>query len=531
MPESSSQSNRTANTVLAAAILATAFLRILSFFLYPLPDKSEALYAEVAREMFASGNWITPQLGLSPFWAKPPLSTWLTALSFKLFGLSELAARIPSFLIIVLIAACIFAWGRRQRDATYGLAAAMVFSTCLLSFISAGAVMTDAALALGTFMAMVGFWLCMDPGSRYARFWGYILFAGLGLGLLAKGPVALVVSGLPVAAWLTVRGKWREALTRLPIVGGLLLTAAVALPWYLAAEARTPGFLRYFFIGENFERFLVPGWKGDLYGSAHRQPYGYIWVLGLLATLPWSAVLVTWGAARLARWRRFHLRAFDGWTSYLALWALMPMLFFSFARNLLWTYPLPALPAFAFLLAGVFYPEAKEGEAGPMRRWPGVVSLAPSLILLVSLMFWNLGVLHVHMSQRSLVEAFEALNEGRGGKLVYYRTRPWSAEFYSGGTVRQVDRPADMEPFFENSAQDYFAVETYLVHRIPEDERNRMEAMGEYDDYLLFRERGGEKRVVQAEAGGAAPLAASPPKAVPVPPSREVASSMAAKGG
>ena len=270
---------------------AVALLRLLTLGLYPLTDTTEARYAEVARKMAELGNWVTPLYDYGvPFWAKPPLTTWLSAISIQLFGVNEFAARLPYFLLAVLIAWLLWAWVRRSSDRQAQLAVAIMSGT-LLYVIASAAVMTDLGLLLGTTLAMRGFWAAFEPreSSRPKEVW--LLFIGMGIGLLAKGPIAVVLSGLPIGLWMLVTGNIKTSWQRLPWVKGSLLTLAIAAPWYVMAEISTPGFWEYFFIGEHWNRFTVTGWAGDKYGTAHATQRGAIWLFALAALMPWTALL------------------------------------------------------------------------------------------------------------------------------------------------------------------------------------------------------------------------------------------------
>ena len=128
---------------------------------------------------------------------------------------------------------------------------------------------------------------------------------------------------------------------------------ALALPWYVMAEIRTPGFLQYFIVGEHFLRFVDPGWQGDLYGTAHKRPYGGIWLDWLLATMPWGLaglwLFLRPGQDAPLRTRLASL-ARDPLRAYLLLWGLAAPAFFTLSGNILWTYVLPSLPPLALAL-------------------------------------------------------------------------------------------------------------------------------------------------------------------------------------
>ncbi len=118
----------------------------------------------------------------------------------------------------------------------------------------------------------------------------YLMFLGLGLGLLAKGPLTLVLMGMPAFAWIVIHKEWNRMMM-LPWVTGIILMLGISVPWYVAAEIKTPGFMEYFFVGEHWSRYVISDWAGDLYGSAHAKPYGTIWIQLGLSLLPWAFFL------------------------------------------------------------------------------------------------------------------------------------------------------------------------------------------------------------------------------------------------
>lgn len=164
---------------------------------------------------------------------------------------------------------------------------------------------------------------------------------------MSKGPLALVLTGFPITLWTVWNREWKNVWNSLPWIKGALLMLALSLPWYLLAERQTPGFLHYFIVGEHFQRFTVKGWQGDLYGSGHASPLGTIWLYGLTMFLPWTLLLP------LLRMKKTsplsEKTTFPGENSFLWLWALSPLLFFTLARNILPAYVLPGIPAWCIL--------------------------------------------------------------------------------------------------------------------------------------------------------------------------------------
>lgn len=488
MPSSHFQAYRKG---LILTLIVSAFIRLASLGAYPLTDNTEARYAEVAREMLVSGNWTTPQLHGLRYWSKPPLSIWMAAGTMALFGINEFSARLSPFILSLIVVWLVYSMAVKQRGPDYALAATVVLTSSVLFFISSGAIMTDSALLLGTTLSMVAFWRAVTESGKLGTIWGYLFFVGLAIGLLAKGPVGVVLTFLPIGLWALWKIRWRVLWSRIPWISGLLLTGALALPWYIAAETRTPGFLYYFLVGEHWKRFIQPGWAGDLYGSAHTHPRGMIWLYWFIAALPWSAIFLGSWMSRSAKPRRilsfFHKA--DLWTSYLLLWAAAPMLFFTLAGNLLWTYVLPGLSAFGLLLAQspAFLPDT--GKAPARRRWPTLKSMAGlATPLIFALLIFTLSFAPVKNSQKYLVSRYLDLRPTPASKLIYMYDRPYSAEFYSSGKAIKLTDLAQIDTFTKDKVQDFFAVRAKQIGGFREKFNQKFLQHGTFDEFILFSE-------------------------------------------
>ncbi|MBI1215831.1 MAG: phospholipid carrier-dependent glycosyltransferase [Alphaproteobacteria bacterium] len=402
--------------------------RILSMAFFPLTDATEGRYGEVARLMLTSGDWISPQYAPGVwFWAKPPMSTWLAAASMKVFGVNEFAARFPSLLLSLVVLWLVWELARDYLSETGRWLAVLILSTMSLFYVVSGTVMTDETLLLTCTMVLVAFWRMVDGPSRKAGYW---MFFGLGLGLLAKGPVVWALTGISAAVWLCWAKKWREVFRAMPLVTGALLMLAVGVPWYIAAEMKTPGFLNYFLIGENFDRFTKPGWDGDRYGHAHKAPLGMIWVFVLAAALPWLPVSL--------------YRYFRGWrpqmtdmTRFLLCWFLIPNLFFTFAHNIILTYPLVSLPPLALLIAKSL--ESSAVTKGKIRRWAYAAGAVIPAIILLGLAALPFCVPHNLHTASFVSRDFRAMKDSRGQDLLYVGLRVYSIEYYNAGKVKRFD--------------------------------------------------------------------------------------------
>lgn len=427
-------------------------VRLATLGAYPLTDTTEARYAEMARKMIESGNWLTPMFDVGvPFWGKPPLSFWLSAIPMAQGGVSEFTARLGPLIAGLFVMALLWAWPQGSPSKTskiiannrLALCGSIVFLSTPLGFIASGAVMTDMAMAAGTTLSMVAFWRAWTAPAQ--RRWGWLFFVGQAVGLMAKGPVAVVLTGVALTLFVLTNLR-RDGLTRtvahawdcVPWLGGLLLTAVLVAPWYMLAEQATPGFLEYFIVGEHWSRFTQSGWKGDLYGVAHAQPKGRIWLFALLCTLPWALLALVWKLRKPPTSPLSLPGISDTERDYLLAWLLCSPLFFTMSGNILPAYVLPGLPAFSLLVAGLWQnlPDTKARTV-----------LAGVATLLTPLVFAGLVVL-----KPSLFSDYaEQISLRRvAGPVAYLYDRPASAVFYGQGRTVVLKDAAEIDQAINN---------------------------------------------------------------------------------
>ncbi len=432
---------------LFAPFLVLAVLLLLRFILlgtYPLMDTTEARYADVARWMYVTGDYITPRYPLGePFWGKPPLSFWFTAFSFKLFGLNELAARLPSLLLSAGTVFFTYLAASRVLKRAPAILSAIILSSCGVFFVLSGCVLTDTSLAFCTTLSMASIVMALTgDGGRADRLWGYAFFAGMGLSLLSKGPVGLILILFPVFIWALWRGRLGTLWRSLPWVGGILLMLLISAPWYIAAEVKTPGFLDYYFIGEHFKRFIEPGWSGDLYGNAHLSPKGIIWLYYLMALLPWVFVLAACLLKILKKGGLVKECLGGIWGPYLLCWTLAPIIFFTMAGNVLPTYVMPGLPAFAILSGEAISRASALRENSPPSRFlkPSALylyaSLVPLLFIIVS--FTVLPQMGERKSQKRVGEYIKMHKSSEKDRIFYVDKLSFSADFYNNGRAEKL---------------------------------------------------------------------------------------------
>ncbi len=441
-------------------------------------DPTESRYAEIARQMFAAGDWVTPWIAPGePFWGKPPFSFWMSAASFELLGVSDFAARLPHWIGGIVVAWITWQWValRSRREAALAVA---LLAGSLLFFVSAGAVMTDMALAIGLVAVMRGYWLALHGPPAHRGREQVLLFAGFAIGLLAKGPVALMAA-MPILVHACRSRQPGRVLRDIRWIAGGLAVAAIVVPWYLAAEARTPGFLEYFIVGEHWHRFVDSGWQGDLYGHAHAFPRGTIWMFAVIAFLPWSIVLpiIAWKRRRSGPAVAPADEALNG---YLWSWAIVPCAVFTLSGNVLWTYVLPAIPALA-MLAAMFLARSPSGRV-PERTVAAGVGFT-GLVTVAVVAAFNLGGWDDHRSMKALVAEYRSVTHGE--PLVFFRQVPYSASFYSGGVAELAREPADLEAALARGPA-FVVVRSRHRSRLPDSLAAGMRLVRELDEYALY---------------------------------------------
>ncbi len=474
------------NKFVLGALITLFLVRVLAMFAVPFVHTTEARYAEIARKMAETNDWITPWFDYGvPFWGKPPLHTWLSAAGIKLFGANEFGPRVFIFATTLLLLWIFYRWARGIIGPSASLVSVTILASAGLFFGAAAFVMTDMVMVFGTTLCMMAFWNATHFDKNQTR-WGLLIFVAMGIGMLAKGPVAVVIAGIPMFLWLLIGWRWR-LLARLPWISGIAIFLAITLPWYIAAELKTPGFLQYFIIGEHYERFMVSGWDGDKYGVGHPEAKGRIWLHWPTTFLPWSIMALGLLARMKTVGAAFKSDA-AGWRIYILLWALSPLLLFTFSANILEAYVLPSLPASALLLVVLW----NDGFHHQLGKWAKAgFAVGISLIIGLFFVFSMIALVDIEKlnlrSHKGLVQA--ARSAAPDAQLVYYGKRHFSGEYYTAGKVIYVKTNAEVSALADNNRRDALAVNQHspIVSNgtIPD----TFKKIGLYGRYFLYIEQ------------------------------------------
>ena len=332
--------------LLALAVTAFYGFRLGS---YPLDNPDDGRNAEIAREMGASGDWVTPRLDGVNYFEKPPLVYWAVAGSLALFGPNEWSARAVPVLFALAGVLATYAAARQIYGRAAGLSAALVLGTSLLYFALGRFLILDMAVSVLMGITLFCFLLGVreppppagaNPWAARRRWLFYGLYASSALATLTKGLMGFLVTGAVMFVWLLVFNQWKR-LRPFYLPTGALLFLVIAAPWHVLVAMRNPTWFHRYIIFEHFERFAT--------NAAHRPgPWWYFIPIVLLGIFPWTGFLCS-GVRHAIRggWAERGKNA-DSW--FFVVWAGFIFLFLSASHSKLPPYILPVFPALAVLI-------------------------------------------------------------------------------------------------------------------------------------------------------------------------------------
>ena len=432
------------------AIFVVIFLYFFGLTI-PLLGPDESRYAQVAREMWQNGDWVTPTLGGAHWFEKPALLYWLEMTAYSIFGVNEFAARFGSAIFGIGTVACLVLLGNRYEASQgrprlgrsaevgrFGLWLGLIAATSLGIIVFARGASFDIIVTFPLTASLVGYFVydqCSSASARtkYAGLVAFYLF--IGVALIAKGLIGIVFPFATVGGYLLLSRRWPSLSFLVSIVWGTMLAAAIAAVWYLPMyQLHGWEFIDEFIIKHHFQRFTSNKYQ-------HPQPFiFFFWVLPLMV-LPWMPAFLAavWTFTRNAfRAERAEPGSPTNSTSFLSdplltfslVWLMVPLAFFSFSGSKLPGYILPAVPP-AILITAVFLYQRLDAA-----KWKNAVIAGAFGTVIVSVILIQFVVPRFAEldSTRSLFQT--ASDRGYAAtKVVNLHTTSHNAEFYADGRL------------------------------------------------------------------------------------------------
>jgi len=351
----SSPALRLGSLIAICGMLFFAFLGVRDIW-----DVDEGMHAAIAQTMLLSGDWITPVFNGEAFFDKPVLFNWLNALSFKLFGITEFAARLPAALAGLGCVILVWQLGRRLYGEKAGFLAGLILATSLEFMILSRVVQYDIPFTFFVTLSLFCFAMGVnDQSKRRLYFFGF--YAAAALAVLTKGPIGVILPGMIIFIYLAVARRF-HLLKELQILPGIVLFMAIVTPWFVLMEQANDGYLKYFILKQNLGNFL--GGEGAMQ-PRHPEPFYYYVPILLAGLFPWSALLPQ---ALVRGWQRNRDNPPE-LSRFLIIWVLAMFVFFSMATSKLSTYVLPIFPACAILTGGYLAEYIENPRPTARRGW------------------------------------------------------------------------------------------------------------------------------------------------------------------
>ncbi|HEY3307218.1 MAG TPA: glycosyltransferase family 39 protein [Desulfuromonadaceae bacterium] len=361
-----------------------------------LIEPDEGRYSEIPREMLEKGDFITPTLNYVNYFEKPPLHYWLNALSFKLFGLTEFAARFTGASAGLLTVLLVYYTGRKLFGRREGLFSAFILGTSTGFLAQSRINLTDMTLTFFLSAALCCFIVAAEDHERHrGHYYFFYLFSALAV--LTKGLIGLVFPAGIVFFYFLATRRW-NLLKEMRLASGMALFLAVVVPWFMLVAQRNPTFTNFFFVHEHLERFLTKT-------HGRYQPFWFFIPILLLTMLPWSfyavrAVARTWCARR---------QQDGGRLMYLLVWAALIFLFFSASHSKLIPYILPVFPPLAILVGKMFSDLMDKEQEKPLRTESMIVCMLLFIAAILASIYPHVRDLAPILAESGLVQPGSSL--------------------------------------------------------------------------------------------------------------------------
>lgn len=431
-------------------LISLIVIRMVWMVFVSLGDPSESRYALICQRMASTNNYLEPQLYMddykktyvgSPFknplvgWVnfegKPPLYFQTGAVFSEIFGLNHFGPRLASLVYALGILGFVFWSVKRIKSCQAAYVATILTFGSVIFYIFAGMALTDMCLTFAVVAAILSYALFdyEAPNSRAKKYYSILFMALLGVGMLAKGPVALVMAGLPIFVYTLINKKWKE-LKYHSWFFGVLAFLIIAVPWFYLMTKKNPDFLEYFFINENFKRFLFAEY-GDKYGSGREFFRGGAIVWFLVVNLPALVLLLFPILQRKKFWSK------GDWSNSLVGWSLVGCLvitgFWCLTSRVLIAYLLPTVALCSIYIACKF---EDLGYLNQKKFVKFLTVLIAAALGATSAVFIGLEIGGYFKFPKRAFERMELLRKQdpklKDAKFVFFQRTPYSSVFYLG---------------------------------------------------------------------------------------------------
>ncbi len=398
---------------------------------YPLLDPDEGRNAQVALETVKEGHWLPPTLEGRVRYQKPPLYYWMVATSFLVLGPRETSARLPSALAALMGIMLTYLLGNSLWGKEKGLLAALVTATTLIYVVYSHIVIFDMVLTAFILASLFFSWKGLEEENRKAWISASLFIA---LAFLTKGPVGIIIPFMALIPLIIYKLAIDKERISIPILAPLMTFLIVAVPPFLLAEVKSPGYCYHFFWLENVVRYLRPVF--------HREaPFYFYLVVIILGFLPWTVLLPRIFKRLGGLWSLYPHR-----TVFLVSWILLPTLFFTLAKSKMPHYILPTFPAWALLLAGAW----KENERIPK-------GLIPGLIIFYLVFF--LVAMPLYSKRKSAAFAVPLIVKTESIPVYTYKApKTYSLSFYLREEVPNIQSREGLKETLESANKAYILV-------------------------------------------------------------------------
>jgi len=455
-----------------------------------LPD--EGRYAEVAREMIVTGDWITPHLNFSPHFTKPPLTYWLTAISLMVFGKNAFAARLTSALSLIGTAIITYLLAMELGRRRSAFIAGLILLTSIMPFAAGNLITTDMLLTFWETLAIFMLWRWYNTRPK-AKAYLYGAYAALGLAFLTKGPVGVLVPLMAFSGYCVYVKDWsilKQGFTRWSI----LIFSIIAFPWFITIILIHKGLLAYLLGNEVVGRAFT--------SIHHRNNTFLIYPVVLtLGFLPWVVFLPS-ALKRAFTVHKIRERKVNPEDAFLLSWILLPLVFFSIVKSRLPLYVLDLFVPLAILTAAYLVPDDKTipTRRGLSLKRAGIYRL--SALMAVALLCLNVYAAHFQTSRNiyPIIKAIKEKADGREYKIYSNRDYVYTINFYLD---KKVERLTDVRAYLRDK-EPCFLVLNMHTRTIdpPAIIVKHSELITKYFEYWLFYRPGTRASSIKRQATG-----------------------------